>query len=55
MAVSVSSVPSRYDPPDDCAWYRFDAQHPAPTRFHWRAVGGVEDSGRVTRAQLVLL
>lgn len=26
---------SRHDPPDDCAWYRFDAQAPHPTRFHF--------------------
>lgn len=33
---------SRYDPPDDCAWYRFDARSPGPeTRFHWRIAGGV--------------
>jgi hypothetical protein len=28
---------SKYDPPDDCAWYRFDAAKPdpdAPVRFH---------------------
>lgn len=43
---------SRYDPPDDCAWYRFDAAGPpAPTRFHWRVAGGVE----AMRRQLVLL
>jgi hypothetical protein len=42
---------SRYDPPDDCAWYRFDAVNPAPTRFHWRTAGGVE----AMREQLVLL
>lgn len=31
---------SPHDPPDDCAWYRFDAKAPAPTRFHWRAEPG---------------
>lgn len=25
------------DPPDDCAWYRFDARSPGPTRFHFAA------------------
>lgn len=24
-----------HDPPDDCAWYRFDARAPYPTRFHF--------------------
>ncbi|WP_288806285.1 hypothetical protein [uncultured Novosphingobium sp.] len=40
---------SKYDPPDDCAWYRFDARagsEPAePTRFHFRrppAVAGAQ-------------
>jgi hypothetical protein len=29
---------SKYDPPDDCAWYRFEAadtKTPRPTRFHF--------------------
>lgn len=29
---------SRHDPPDDCAWYRFDARSaPARTRYHFPA------------------
>ena len=31
---------SPYDPPDDCAWYRFDARSAAPTRYHFRRVTG---------------
>jgi hypothetical protein len=42
---------SRYDPPDDCAWYRFDAVDPTPTRFHWRQGG----AGPEASAQLALL
>lgn len=33
---------SRYDPPDDCCWYRFATDGDGRTRFHWREVGGVE-------------
>lgn len=43
---------SKYDPPDDCAWYRFDATVPPPehgTRFHFRQVA--PDPGA---AQMVL-
>ena len=29
---------SEHDATDDCAWYRFDAVDPRPTRFHWRTV-----------------
>lgn len=27
---------SEHDSTDDCAWYRFAIEDPAPTRFHWR-------------------
>jgi hypothetical protein len=42
---------SRYDPPDDCAWYRFDAtgtEKPRPTRFHFPVERGeVERAGQL--------
>ena len=45
---------SRYDPPDDCSWYRFDARagvERSPTRFHFAI-----DRGETARAgQLALL
>lgn len=40
-----------YDPPDDCAWYRFDARSRTPTRFHFP----VERGEAAARGQLALL
>lgn len=42
---------SRHDPPDNCAWYRFDKQKPRPTRFHFPVERG--DAARA--GQLALL
>jgi hypothetical protein len=42
-----------YDPPDDCAWYRFDAVNPSPTRYHWRTHRGA--GARAGAGQLALL
>lgn len=39
-----------YDPPDDCAWYRFAHDGDGTTRYHWR----VDSSAALTR-QLALL
>lgn len=45
---------SRYDPPDDCAWYRFDARpemQTRPTRFHFPVGRGeVERAGQFALA-----
>jgi hypothetical protein len=42
---------SRYDPPDDCAWYRFALDGDGTTRFHFPVERG--EAGR--RGQLALL
>lgn len=50
---------SKHDPPDDCAWYRFDARKPDPTappRFHLPVARGPDVAGGAARdSQLALI
>jgi hypothetical protein len=50
---------SKYDPPDDCAWYRFDAAKAdpsAPPRFHLPVPRGPDTAGGAPRdSQLALI
>lgn len=50
---------SRYDPPDDCAWYRFDAAKPepdAPPRFHFPVARGPDVAkGAAADRQMALI